>query len=343
MEHLPRYAQILDGSRWPQYIHARRWGVDYDPEAGTEALWSIHDEAVGELRSSGILEARPDEGAEPPVPIEGSLLDLKVELAKRLGGECELCERLCRADRAAGKAGTCGVVGSRVSSSFLHHGEEYELVPSHTIFFSGCNLECQFCQNADISRHPLSGRTISPEACAGLIEGEEDSSRNVNWVGGDPIPNVPFILRVLTVVGGAKPRPQVFNSNMYMTEGTIRLLDGVVDLYLTDFKYGNDACAKRLSRVDRYLEVVSRNHSMAAGQAELIVRHLVMPGHVDCCSIPVLDWLHENLGPTRVNVMDQYRPVYRAKEHEDINRRPTTGEFLKVHHHAEGLGHLGLD
>jgi putative pyruvate formate lyase activating enzyme len=275
--------------------------------------------------------------------VEPSLLDLKVELADRVGAKCELCERRCRADRASGKAGTCGVVEPRVSSSFLHHGEEYELVPSHTIFFAGCNLECQFCQNHDISRRPRSGRVISPERCADMIMSEQWSSRNVNWVGGDPIPNVPFILRVLRVIDTERPRPQVFNSNMFMTEETLRLLDGVVDVYLTDFKYGNDGCAERLSRVKGYFDVVSRNHALAARQAELIVRHLVLPGHVDCCSIPVMDWLRENLGPVRVNVMDQYRPVYRAHEHLDIDRRLTTGEFLRAYRHAEGLGHLGLD
>ena len=176
-----------------------------------------------------------------------------------------------------------------------------------------------------------------------MIASEEWSSRNVNWVGGDPIPNVPFILRVLRELGTDHPRPQVFNSNMYMTERVMHLLDGVVDLYLADFKYGNDACAERLSHVVGYFGVVSRNHGLAAAQAELIVRHLVLPGHVDCCSIPVLDWLAGNLGPVRVNVIDQYRPVYKASEHPDIDRRPTTGEFLRVHRHAESLGLVGLD
>ncbi len=343
IEHLPRYAELLDGVRWPQYIHARRWGVEFDAKGETEILWELHDAATAELRASGVLDEPAEKGSRPPEPAERSLLDLKAELAERLASECELCERRCRADRASGKAGVCGVLEARVSSSFLHHGEEYELVPSHTIFFAGCNLECQFCQNHDISRRPRSGKALSPERCADLIEADEWSSRNVNWVGGDPIPNVPFILRTLRVLGGGRPRPQVFNSNMYMTEGVMRLLDGVVDVYLADFKYGNDDCARRLSHVDRYFEVVSRNHRMASEQAELIVRHLVLPGHVDCCSLPVLDWLRENIGPVRVNVMDQYRPVYKAHEHEDIDRRLTTGEFLRAYRHAEELGHLGLD
>ncbi len=342
-EHLPKYGEVLAGARWPQFVHTRAWALDWDPDDPTSVLETVHDLAVQEIRSSGVFDTPRAMDDEAPEPVLGSLLELKIELADRLAAECQLCERGCGAHRAEGKAGTCGVTEPRISSSFLHHGEEHELVPSHTIFFAGCNLECQFCQNYDISRQPLSGEVMSPEECADLILRNEFSSRNVNWVGGDPIPNVPFILKVLGVLRSKKPRPQVFNSNMFMTERTLALLNGVVDVYLTDFKYGNDVCASRLSKVDGYFGVVSRNHRMANRQAELLVRHLVLPNHVDCCSIPLMNWLREEIGPLRLNVMDQYRPVYRAKEHRDIAGRLTTAEFLKAYRHAESIGHLGLD
>ncbi len=343
IEHLPKYGEILEGSRWPQFLHTRAQKLDWDPDASTSVLETVHDLAVQEMRSSGAFDGPRSSKDEQPPPVLGSLLDLKIELADRLSAECQLCERRCGARRSDGKAGVCGVLEPRISSSFLHYGEEHELVPSHTIFFSGCNLECQFCQNHDISRNPQSGRRLTPEACADLIEAEELSSRNVNWVGGDPIPNIPFILRVLRELETHKPRPQVFNSNMFMTSRALALLNGVVDVYLADFKYGSDVCAFRLSKVEGYFGVVSRNHKMASRQAELLVRHLVLPGHVECCSIPLMDWLREEIGPLRMNVMDQYRPVYRAREHSDINRRLTTAEFLKAYRHAEAIGHLGLD
>lgn len=235
------------------------------------------------------------------------------------------------------------MLGPRVPSSFLHHGEEAELVPSHTIFFAGCNLECQFCQNWEISRSPLAGAAVGPEDVVALMKAEEGVSRNVNWVGGDPIPNVHLILQSLSMYMSRRPVPQVFNSNMYMTEGAMRLLDCAVDVYLADFKYGSDECAERLSRVERYTEVVGRNHREGHRQGELLVRHLVLPGHVDCCSIPVLDWLRRELGPVRVNVMGQYHPDYHAEEHPELRRRLTTGEFLRAHRHAEAIGLLGLD
>jgi putative pyruvate formate lyase activating enzyme len=342
-EYLPKYGEVLAGSRWPQFVLTRAWEMDWDPDASTSVLETVHDLAVQEMRSSGAFDEPRARGDGPPEPVLGSLLDLKIELADRLAAECQLCERRCCARRALGKAGACGVTEPRISSAFLHHGEERELVPSFTIFFSGCNLECEFCQNADISTSPGSGKVMTPEACADLISSEELSSRNVNWVGGDPIPNVPFILQVLRVLRSRKPRPQVFNSNMFMTERTLALLNGLVDVYLADFKYGNDVCAYRLSKVEGYFGVVSRNHKLASHQAELLVRHLVLPGHVDCCSIPLMDWLREEIGPVRLNVMDQYRPVHRAREHSDIARRPTSEEFMRAYRHAESIGHLGLD
>ncbi len=347
LRHLPRYGTILEGGRTPQFVHSRLWEVEFDPMAPSEELWALHAREVSGLRGSGELDAPPDR--DDPFGLrslpEGArgLLDLKLELARRLMSPCELCERRCRADRAEGRAGTCGVLGPRVSSSFLHHGEEAELVPSHTIFFAGCNLECQFCQNWEISRRPRAGETVGPDDLATLVLGEERHSRNVNWVGGDPIPNLHVVLGALRAYGSPRPRPQVWNSNMYMTEEALRLLDGTMDVYLTDFKYGTDACAERLSHVERYTEVVGRNHREAHRQAELLVRHLVMPGHIDCCTVPVLEWLRRELGPVRVNVMGQYHPDYHAYDHEELRRRLTSEEFMRAYRHAEGLGLLGLD
>ncbi len=160
----------------------------------------------------------------------------------------------------------------------------------------------------------------------------------MNFVGGEPTPNLPYILEVLKACNANLP--MVWNSNMYMSAETMALLEGIVDLYLSDFKYGNDKCAKRLSNVERYFEIVSRNHKIANQQCEMIIRHLVMPNHVECCSKPVLDWIAENLNlkNIRVNVMAQYRPEYKAHLYGDINRRLTTKEFETAFEYAERLG-----
>jgi len=270
-------------------------------------------------------------------------LSEKLRLADALVSPCRLCERKCGAERKGGKAGVCGVLGSRVSSEFLHFGEEPELVPSHTVFFAGCTFKCAFCQNNDISQNPDCGAEIAPAGLANRIE--RGGGINVNWVGGDPTSDLEYILQVMKELRALDLNiAQVWNSNMYMSEEAMGILDGVIDVYLSDFKYGNDRCARRLSKVDRYFEVVSRNHRLAARQCEILLRHLVLPGHIDCCTKPVLDWVAANIPNERlrVNVMDQYHPdfmVLREKErYPELGRRLKMQEYLEAYEYARKLG-----
>ena len=329
---LARYWSIVGGETEPSYQVTKRRTVDVQLGADNDTLWEAHDHACGGVN-----------GGRGP-----SLMDIKIELAIRMIGGCELCERRCGADRTAGEVGHCGVSDSNISSEFIHMGEEPELVPSHTIFFSGCTFDCAFCQNWDISTRPDSGEHIDPKLLAGMIERRalrtsEDGkritmagARNVNWVGGDPTSHIVYVLETLRECNAATP--QVWNSNMYLTEKAMRLLDGVMDLYLTDFKYGNDDCAKRLSNVDNYTTVVKRNHSMARSNAEMIIRHLVLPSHLDCCTKPVLSWIADNLTAVKVNVMGQYRPAHRSRQHPDLSRPLTLSEYEEALSFAEDLG-----
>jgi len=264
-------------------------------------------------------------------------LDQKLIYAMDILKSCHFCERRCGVNRLKGERGFCKVLEPRIASEFLHLGEEPELVPSYTIFFSGCIFKCVYCQNWDISQFPNRGVHIKAETLANMISGVK--ARNVNWVGGDPTPNLAYILEVLTKL--ERNIPQVWNSNMYLTEEAMQLLDGVIDIYLTDFKYGNDACAERLSKVKNYMEVTKRNHLLAEKQGEVMIRHLVLPEHVECCTKPVLEWISESLGRrVKVNVMAQYHPDYRAEEYEELTRRLSWDEF----HHALNLAkELNLD
>jgi len=209
------------------------------------------------------------------------------------------------------------------------------LVPSHTIFFSGCTFHCVFCQNWDISQ-VSSGIYIDPEKLLDIIhKRNQQGSRNVNWVGGDPTPNLYYILTVLKKL--EDNIAQIWNSNMYCSIETMKLLRRVIDLYLTDFKYGNDKCAKRLSLVDNYYDIVKRNHIYAHENANMIIRHLVMPNHVECCSKPIMRFISDNLPNACVNVMAQYRPEYHAKEFEDISRHVRIEEVIEVKDFGEDL------
>jgi len=325
LEALPNYFAIINENKLPRYLKAKSLKVKISPNEPMVNLWDEHNYALsGKKKIKCFKEVYP------------SLMDLKLELARRIIYSCELCERRCKVDRFKEK-GFCKVQDSRVASKFVHLGEEPEIIPSYTIFFSRCTFQCIFCQNWDISQSDA-GFYIESRQLAFDIERKYGSVRNINWVGGEPTPNLPYIIEVLSACTARIP--QVWNSNMYMSLETMVLLEGIIDLYLTDFKYGNDKCANRLSNVKNYFSMVSRNHGMANKQCEMVIRHLVMPDHLECCSKPVLDWIAYNLDndKVRVNVMDQYRPEYRANEAEEINKRLDMKQFYKAYEHAESLG-----
>jgi putative pyruvate formate lyase activating enzyme len=267
-------------------------------------------------------------------------LEEKVNEAKEILKNCHFCERRCGVNRSNGEKGYCGVLEPRVASEFIHLGEEKELIPSYTIFFSGCTFSCVFCQNWDISQYSDTGVYIKPEILAEMIERRKEGGvRNVNWVGGDPTPNLAYILEVLSHLKKLKVNlPQIWNSNMYLSLEAMNLLDGVIDIYLTDFKYGDDDCAKRLSKVENYFGIITRNHLIAEQQCEMIIRHLVLPNHLECCTKPILKWISKNLKNFRLNIMEQYRPEYNALKFEDISRRLTWDEFQEAIEFAKDLG-----
>ncbi|UCH72110.1 MAG: radical SAM protein [Thermoplasmatales archaeon] len=316
-----RYFEILEKKKIAKYLQCKQIPASFKNSDSTKELWKKHGFLIKNKKNYGTEQ-------------EKSLLDLKIELAYRIFQKCCFCERRCGIDRKK-EIGNCKVKKSRIASEFLHIGEENILVPSYTVFFSGCTFKCVFCQNWDISQE-ICGIYIEPSKLAKMIhEKRLQGAKNVNWVGGDPTPNLHYILK--TIKKSKKNLPQVWNSNMYCSDETMNLLDGVIDLYLTDFKYGNNNCAKRMSKVDRYTEIIKRNHKLAYERGGMIIRHLVMPNHINCCSKPIIKWISENLPKATVNIMAQYRPKYNACDYEDISRPILKREFLEVKEYAKKL------
>jgi putative pyruvate formate lyase activating enzyme len=266
-----------------------------------------------------------------------SYLDLKIKIVEELFKNCILCQKRCEVNRKL-ETGSCGVKEAVVSSDFMHMGEEPPIIPSHTIFFSGCNFDCVFCQNFDISQRPNQGIQYTPKELARKIDINRDrGSKNVNFVGGDPTPNLLYILRVMGLT--TKNIPVLWNSNMYLSPEAMKILDGFVDLYLTDFKYGNDQCALKLSGVHDYITIVGENHKKAQKSGDMIIRHLVLPNHVDCCSKPLLDWIAKNLGLDVVlNIMGQYHPLYKSHFFKEISRPVLRIEEEEVIKYAKIIG-----
>ena len=324
----PRYVGILTKNKHPKFKIAKSIECGVSLNSPLEGLLEEH-EKIKEKFPEILREV--DGGLSLKEP-KVSFLDLKAEIASRYLEECCLCERRCGADRKHGERGECGVGKTRVSTIFRHMGEEYFISPSLTVFFSGCNFHCAFCQNWDISQFPESGEVVSPERLAQRIDGFS-LIRNLNLVGGEPTPNLPAILETLQHVN--KNLPVVWNSNFYMSEESVELLEEVVDVYLSDFKYGNDECAQKYSKVGNYFEVVSRNHLLAG---ELLIRHLVLPNHIECCTKPILRWIKENTPNALVNIMGQYRPQYKAKMYPELARPVSLAEFDEVIEYAKELG-----
>ena len=312
------------------------WGVHKELEKSFVSLWN-------EVRREWI---RFDDFKKSYREAQRSYLDLKIEIAHRILKSCRFCEWRCGVDRTSSKVGVCRLsTKTYVHSWFLHLGEEAPLVPSGTIFYGSCNFRCVFCQNWDISQeNPFGGIEVTPRQLA-LIQKElkEDGARNINHVGGEPTPNLHTILESLKYL--ETNIAQLWNSNFYMSLESMDLLKHVIDIWLPDFKYGNDDCALRLSKVPRYVEVVGRNHKTAVEWGDMIIRHLVLPNHVDCCSKNVLKWIADNLPKDRVlvNIMDQYRPEYKAYQYKEIARRPKMEELEEVYEYADRLGLLWRD
>lgn len=335
---LSHYFNILEGKAL-SFIHKSSLIPAKDRESLPD-MWEEHEMVRKDFRiTEGFSTIKT-----PPTKLKKlpfSYLDLKIAIAEKLLENCIFCERRCAVDRNE-EPGVCGVNKSKIASEFLHMGEEAPLVPSHTIFFMGCTFKCVYCQNMDISRHPDEGRIYSEEKLAELIDSRKsDGSHNVNFVGGDPNPHLLYILKTVSLI--LENIPVIWNSNFYMSLEAMHLLDGVVDLYLSDFKYGNDECAMRLSGISDYWEVVTRNHKLAFGSGDMIIRHLVLPGHVECCTLPILDWIYDNLGKEVVlNIMAQYRPLYGAFNHPEISRYLHRQEYVKAVDYARELGFVNL-
>lgn len=341
---LGRYVQVSANKKPAHFTIAKSIEIDPSPNASIEEMWEIHDAKIAEfnLAKGGIDE----HGGMPELEMANySLLDLKHAIANKILESCHLCERRCGADRSKGKKGFCNLdKGTRLSTEFLHMGEEACLVPSHTFFFIGCTFYCIFCQNWAIARQREKGTPVTGEELADMAKKRRvlEKSRDINLVGGEPTPNLHTILDMLAHLD--ENVPIVWNSNMYMSTETMRLLDGVVDVYLADFKYGNDECAARLSKVKNYFEVVARNHLLGKKHAELLIRHLVLPNHVECCTKPVIEWIAKNLGnEIRLNIMSQYRPEFEAYKEKDLIRGVSGSEMQLAFDIAKENGLWNLD
>lgn len=285
--------------------------------------------------------------------LRSSELKQRVQDAYKHLHDCDFCGRECRVDRYE-QPGTCKTgVRAVVSSAGPHLGEEDPLRGyrgSGTIFFAWCNLNCQFCQNHDISQSGH-GREVEPEELAQMMLSlQAQGCHNINFVS--PTHVVAPILAALLIAAEAGLRlPLVWNTGGYDSLAALTLLDGVVDIYMPDMKYADEETARKYSKIKRYPAVnqagVREMHRQVGDLVMddngialrgLLVRHLVLPGGL-AGTDKIARFLAEEVSrDTYINVMDQYRPCYRAYELPPLDRPVTRAEYEQAVQQGREVG-----
>ena len=283
----------------------------------------------------------------------------RVSQAYTLMSECCLCAWDCGVDRLSEQLGVCKTgERARVSSYGAHLGEEDPLRGwrgSGTIFFSRCNLRCQYCQNHDISQ-TSSGYEVEPQQLAAImLELQESGCHNINFVSPSHVV-APILASVLIASQAGLRLPLVYNTGGYDSLAALRLLDGVIDIYMPDMKYASPQIGLRYSRIREYPAVnqaAVREMHRQVGDLQidehglatrgLLVRHLVLPNNL-AGTETILSFLAREISTnTYLNLMDQYRPAYKAHQYKKLNRRITRQEYQQAVQMAEGAGLQRLD
>jgi len=291
--------------------------------------------------------------------LQTAAIEETAERLERVLQDCTLCPRQCHVNRDIGEKGYCRT-GSLpfVSSWGPHWGEERPLVGtggSGTIFFSNCSLGCLFCQNYTIS-HLGEGAEISHERLADvMLSLQKAGCHNINLV--TPTHQVPAIVRSVKIAAGkGLSLPLVYNCGGYESPATLSLLDGIIDIYMPDFKYADPAAAERYSDAVDYPDIarkaIREMHRQVGdlvmddrgiATRGLLVRHLVLPEGL-AATERVVEFIAAEISPdTYFNIMDQYHPCYKACEHPPLNRRITGKEYDDALAYARRAGIIRID
>jgi putative pyruvate formate lyase activating enzyme len=287
--------------------------------------------------------------------IRSGELERRTRTATQHLEDCDLCARCCHINRYESTDGAICRTGYKaiVHSFGPHHGEEDPLRGwngSGTIFFSRCNLRCVYCQNWDISQTGVGREVTSEELATIMLALQDQGCHNINFVSPSHV-----VAQILSAVSSAAQRglrlPLVYNTGGYDRVETLRLLEGIIDIYMPDMKYGDSIVAREYSKAPDYVEVnraaVREMHrqvgdlvldTFGIAQQGLLVRHLVLP-EGKAGTDQVLGFLAEEVSlNTYINIMDQYRPCYQAEDYPALRRRPTTRDIDAAVAAAEKLG-----
>jgi putative pyruvate formate lyase activating enzyme len=244
---------------------------------------------------------------------------------------CEICHHRCAVDRLAGPAGRCGAgEDPNVFSAQVEVGDEHEIIPAYAIALAGCNMRCAFCITGDESWHPRRGHRLDATTAASRATTAMESGRakTLQVLGGEPTIHLPWLLKLAAAM--PENARLVLKTNGLSTATAREILEGLFDVWIVDFKFGNDFCAEKLSRTPGYVGAVRETLVWASSHTDLIIRHLLMPGHVGCCWRPVAEWISVHLPGTKISLRSGYWPSWRAAEHVPLDRPLDAGELSEA-------------
>ena len=319
----------LPGFTRPRLLRTRTTGTGVAlaelPTLSDDRLWQVHQEAA---QRGAFVQAG-----------EASWLDVKVELGWRMLRFCELCGLRCRVDRTRRERGRCGLgMEAFVYEYYIHIAEEPPINPALNLSLRGCGMRCRYCQQFPA----LNPRGAPEDLLAPAFWDRLDftGARSLVFIGGNPTESLPAILAFLQAAPTDFSLPVGWNSSGYDAVEAIRLLEGVCDVYIPDFKYGNEACAMRLSRAPGYVaNAQAALTEMCQQEVPVFVRILVLPGHIACCHLPALELLRPLRSRIRLNLMGQYAPDFRIRDADGLlARRPDPEEGAQVRQAAQAMG-----
>ena len=298
---------------------------------------------------ASVLSITPSDSSGIPGPSRAGRADrarARVDRAFRVFQHCDLCAHRCGVDRITGGRGPCGAgTSARVFLAQTEMVDEASLRPVFAVSFSGCDLRCDFCITGRSSWDPAAGTVVSgpgidSEPLDGLAAAARralgSGARSIMILGGEPTIHLPTVLDLVSRL--PDDALLVWKTNAHGTGTARELLEGLFDVWVADYKFGQDSCAERLARVPNYTEVVRENLRWASRHSRLIVRHLLMPGHLDCCWVPIARWLAEELPGVEVSLRDGFWPGWFSSRHPELSAPGSARDHARARRIGAELG-----
>ncbi|MFZ0826290.1 MAG: radical SAM protein [Verrucomicrobiia bacterium] len=264
----------------------------------------------------------------------------RARIAHAMLADCRFCAHDCGVNRLASETGLCHAgAGARFFCAQTEVSDELELIPTFAVALSGCDMRCDFCITGATSWNARAGAAFdAPAMAANARAALQAGARSIMVLGGEPTIHLPAALEFVALL--PETAKLIWKTNAHGSAQARELLDGIFDVWLADFKFGNDACAQRLAKTPDYVRVVGENLRWANEHSELIIRHLLMPGHVDCCWQPVAQWLAANLPGAKVNLRSSFWPAWHAARHPELRGTVSKAE---TEHAWRIAGACGID